>query len=156
VGEFVAGPRAIVHGRDFATGAELWEYIKTFADVEGDAAADAAAWERYSEFHAWKKGAWDAYMRDEQGQGFALGTGQGVSRSIVPAAERVPRIEAFAAKPAAAGGAVPSLAALKEAAGGDAPFQALAADAWRAFRRHLDHCVHYAECRICELVSLLT
>jgi hypothetical protein len=44
----------------------------------------------------------------------------------------------------------------KEAAGGDAPFQAVAVDAWRAFRRHLDHCVHYAECRICELVSLLT
>jgi hypothetical protein len=95
-------------------------------------------------------------MRDEQGQGFALGTGQGVSRAIVPAAERVPRIEAYAAKPAAGGGAVPSLAALKAAAGGDAPFQAVAVDAWRAFRRHLDHCVHYAECRICELVSLLT
>jgi hypothetical protein len=142
------------------------------------------------------------------GQGFPLGTGQGVSRRIPPAEVRVPKLEAWAAKPTApaADGAkaveVPTLAELKAAdpAAAEA-FDDLAADGWRAFRRHLDHCgecpaarwwwverrlaaarvrapprssrdaiscccairptprrraVHYAECRICELVTLLT
>ena len=74
------------------------------------------------------------------GQGFALGTGQGVSRRIPPAAERVPAIEKWAAKPVA-DGKVSTLAELKQAnAGEGANFDVLAADGWRAFRRHLDHC----------------
>ena len=48
-----------MHGRDFATGAQLWEYLQSF-DADN---SDDAAWERYMEFHAWKKGGMDAFMR---------------------------------------------------------------------------------------------
>lgn len=71
------------------------------------------------------------------GQGFAIGTGQGVSRRIVPAAERVKDIEAWAAKPGA-DGKVPTLKQLQASNSGS--FDDLAVNVWRAFRRHLDHC----------------
>lgn len=74
------------------------------------------------------------------GQGFALGTGQGVCRHIAPAGERVPKLERWAARPDATG-SVPTLDALKKASPEEAAkFDDLATDTWRAFRRHLDHC----------------
>ena len=32
----------------------------------------------------------------------------------------------------------------------------VAAGAWRCFRRALDRCVHYAECRVCRYVHSMT
>jgi hypothetical protein len=62
--EFVPGPRAVVNGRSFSSGAELWAYLSSFEPAEDAPAAEQdAAWARYLEFHAWKKGGMDAFMR---------------------------------------------------------------------------------------------
>ena len=69
--------------------------------------------------------------------------------------ERVPALQKWAAKPAA-DGKVPTLRELTGKAGSAQSLYDLSRDAWRGFRLHLDHCVHYAECRLCELVTLVT
>lgn len=180
------GPRSIINAADFASGADLWAYVKKFDDDYPN------SWERYMEFHEWRKGAMEVFLQvrgrarggrggaprerssrpqearklplsrprhihaqDENGQGYAIGTGQGVSRNIVPAALRVPRIERYAAKPLVNSTAVPALQEVEQGLLAES-FNAVAGDTWRAFRRHLDHCVHYSECRMCELVTLLT
>ena len=98
-----------------------------------------------------------ALLQDENGAGYAVGTGQGVCRHQMPRIERVPALQKWAAKPGT-DGRVPRLAELvgDTGAGSEADLYNLGRDAWRSFRLHLDHCVHYAECRLCELVSLLT
>jgi hypothetical protein len=43
-----------------------------------------------------------------------------------------------------------------EAQPADTGFEAAAAAGWRCFRRALDRCVHYAECRACTLAHQIT
>jgi Glycosyltransferase family 10 (fucosyltransferase) C-term len=157
---FVPGPRSIIHARDFESGEELWNYVKTFQ------ADDEAVWKRYLEFHEWRSYAFNIYLQDDtiRGDTFTLGTGQGVSLHLLPSAEREQIIHRWAAVPFLDGNnrKVLSLDELKEhtitevGERGDLLFQRHAEAIWRSFRNHLDHCVHYAECRICELVNLLT
>ena len=98
-----------------------------------------------------------------------LGTGQGVSHHQLAREDRVEALAKWAAKPvlapgggedaAAVAASVPSLADLTSGpsrAGTAKQFADLAEGSWRSFRVKLDQCVHYAECRICELVTLLT
>lgn len=64
----------------------------------------------------------------------------------MPQAERVRALEKWAAKPGA-DGRVPTLAELTgpaPQAGTAQQLHDLSRDAWRGFRSHLDHCVHYA------------
>ena len=60
------GPRSIINAADFKTGADLWDYVKKFDD---DA---VGSWERYMEFHAWRKAAMDVFMQVR-----GLGCGKG-------------------------------------------------------------------------------
>ena len=109
-------------------------------------------------------------MNDEEGQRYGVGTGQGVARqklSQLQGEALKKQLDAYMPKPQMDGEAV-TVASLEEVkqqrakagggGGADAamPFEKLAAAGWRNFRRQLDRCVHYAECRLCELVTLLT
>ena len=85
-----------------------------------------------------------------------LGTGQGISHHQIDRETRVANLHAWSAFPDDKG-AIPSLDDLKQAVGGGGDaFNEAAVNAWRSFRVKLDECVHYAECRLCELVSILT
>jgi hypothetical protein len=102
-------------------------------------------------------------MQDE-GPKTALGTGQGISRDHqVPTAARMAELERWVAKPVVQGSGVLDLDQLMASMSRENPnrntlseLNALAMASWRAFRIHLDECVHYAECRICEYVHLKT
>ena len=96
--------------------------------------------------------------QDEGGSEPQLGTGQGLAHRITPKDDRVRELKKWAAKPDE-GGVIPSLADLQAGpakAGTADEYADCAVAAWRAFRVKLDQCVHYAECRLCELVTLLT
>lgn len=152
--EYVPGPRSIVHIRDFAMPEQLWAYLESFAD---DDSAEVAA--RYSEFFAWKTHAMSVYMQDEGGGGStksSVGTGHGVALRLPGPEDVVQALLPWAAAPDSSE-AVPSLAEVKARLPlNDQSYADVAENAWRTFRHHLDHCVHYAECRLCELVSVLT
>jgi len=151
----------MVHMRDWSDPAALWQYLSSFHPSSDGGSVDAATAEaRYADFFAWKQPAMAAFMEDERGESPAsLGTGYGVKahggddHSI----ELATALQAWAARPQAS-----TLADAKaglEAAGQSAAalgFNALAAQTWRHYRAQLDHCVHYAECRICEYVTLMT
>jgi hypothetical protein len=80
----------------------------------------------YAGFFAWKAGAARAAAEEAKrlGDSILLGTGQGVDPH----------------------------ACAEEAGSGGGEDEA-AARWWRCFRKHLDHCVYYAECRICKFVT---
>jgi hypothetical protein len=140
--------------RDFPSGAALWAYLASFDD---DSAAGRARYE--SEFFSWKTRAAATFMMDEQGQDNPVVTGYGVMTSaILPQATLRAQLQLWAAAPAAGAGApVPPLAERAVALSGETMgFDKLAEAAWRSYRRRIDHCVHYAECRLCELTTLLT
>jgi hypothetical protein len=46
---FSPGPRSFIHIRDFSSGRQLWDYLKSFE--EGAVNAD-----KYNEFHRWREG----------------------------------------------------------------------------------------------------
>jgi hypothetical protein len=96
-----------------------------------------------------------AFMQDEAGQKLAIGTGHGVAHNVMPYKKLITNLEYWAARPVE--GEVISLSRLQaERPAETAQFPDIAEHSWRTFRRQLDHCVHYAECRLCELVTLLT
>ena len=142
----------MVHMRDFPSGAALWEYLASFDD---DTPAGQARYE--AEFFAWKARAATTHMLDEQGQDNPVGTGFGVMTSaILPQATLRAQLQLWAPVPGA-GATVPSLAERVNALSGETMgFEKLAEATWRSYRRRIDHCVHYAECRLCELTTLLT
>jgi len=131
-------PGGYVDGRTFSSGAALWKYLAAFG--AGGDAAEAA----YARFFAWKKGAAAAAAADEPPGGGALGTGAGVA----PDACAPEAVRAVAEWPAPAPPGAPPAP--------DAGLDAAAAGGWRCFRRGLDRCVHYAECRACKLVHEIT
>lgn len=146
-----APPAGWVDARAFATGGDLWEYLSGFAEQqgggggEGDGAAGAAG-EGYARFFDWKVAAREAENVDGSG---VPGTGDGV----VPGACGAEGVEAVAAwpRPTATGpGALPLSPSQHQA------LSPVAAGAWRCFRKHLDMCVHYSECRVCRLVHEAT
>lgn len=132
-------PGGYVDGSRFASGAELWKYLSSF---DGNAANEA-----YNRFFDWKRGAALAFAEDEPEGAGALGTGDGVA----PSACKPETVAATAAWPLPP---VPGAPLPTEADA--AALDVLAAEAWRCFRRALDRCVHYAECRICRHVHQIT
>ena len=163
---YTPGPRSMVHMRDFPSADALWAFLASFDDDSPETLA------RYkAEFFAWKQPAMMTYMMDEQGQNNPIGTGHGVIlSSMLPTAELIEQLQLWAVAQrggadAAADAATPRSfddvardVATRTTAGGKPALahDKLAAFAWRGFRRRLDQCVHYAECRLCELVTLLT
>jgi hypothetical protein len=152
--EFVPGPRSMVHIRDFPTGKALWEYLLRFED-------DAASAAQYAEFFAWKPHAMLTTMEDERGVIADLGTGLGVAYSqLMPRDKLAAQLQLW--QPIADTSDPTKVSTFDEAKAGAAAvagsktFEELCMATWRNFRRQLDRCVHYAECRLCELVSLLT
>lgn len=151
---YAPGPRSYLLLDEFESGEQLWSYIRSFSSSE-------SGWERsYARFFDWKGGAGKAYKEDEpeEGKGSAhdgraqLGTGEGTrpaqDEQVIDRAlqrwERPP---------------VPTDGEGVARAEGEGASEGFAMDsevAWRAFRRHMDHCVHYAECRVCSLVHELT
>jgi hypothetical protein len=128
-------PGAWVDARRFSSGGALWEYLKTF-DGGGEEVDKA-----YARFFAWKDGARAAAAEDGEG---ALGTGQGVALNACAKADVEVQASWPLAPPVGKG-------ELPEAAKGEALLKASKA-AWRCFRKHLDSCVHYSECRMCRYV----
>ena len=157
VEQYAPGPRSFVSARDFASGAELWAYLSSFAPAAtGDEAADAAAREAadaaYARFFEWKKGARAAYGHDEAGTQFAVGTGGALVKDAEwprPKADVARDLNARWPLPLKAGATGREEEADAEAA---REFETLASWGWRLFRERLDNCVHYAECRLCKLV----
>lgn len=152
---YAPGPRSYLLLHEFESGEQLWSYIRSFAGV-GDSAVERA----YARFFDWKGGAGKAAREDEpeEGKGSAvdgraqLGTGEGTR----PAQEEqvIDRAVQRWERPP-----VPSDGEAVARAEGEGASEGFAMDsevAWRAFRRHMDHCVHYAECRVCSLVHELT
>ncbi|ELR17173.1 glycosyl transferase [Acanthamoeba castellanii str. Neff] len=137
IGNFAPGPRSFVDIRDFASGAELWEFLLRFDNND----------EAYQQWFDWKAGAKKAYKADEKSQ-HAVGTGEGVHVDDIEA-EVLRRRMVRWSKPV-----VERLHDLDAEAA--AAFHDTASMAWRWFRAHIDNCVHYAECRLCELVTKLT
>lgn len=155
------GPRSMVHMRDFPSADALWAYLQSF---EGD---DPETLARYNaEFFAWKTPAVTTFMMDEQGQDNPIGAGNGVIMSLqTPQAVLADQLALWAPRPQPDGAWPAQLAELKKIVGGmgttpgggsPMTFDRIAEAAWRNFRRRLDQCVHYGECRLCELVTLLT
>jgi len=129
-----APPGGWVDARAFATGGELWDYLSSFKEEGADAA--------YGEFFAWKAGAAEAEKLDGGG---VPGTGDGLkhdacSGNIMEEVKSWPR-------PAPPG---------SERFNSGGKFQDLAVTGWRCFKKHLDQCVHYSECRVCRLVHQVT
>jgi hypothetical protein len=144
---YAPGPHSFVDGRNFGSGAELWQHLQRVAADD----------EAYAQYFAWKRGAAAAMAEDEPDQAMEpsdasaargredtnaspLGTGLGVHDS------------AAGLQPEAAA----QLAQLDPATADAVTFDEASKTMWRSFRRHLDHCVHYAECRICSALHQLT
>jgi hypothetical protein len=132
-----AMPGGYVDARTFADGAALWAYLAAF-----DAAAPGAD-DAYAHFFDWKAAARAAHTADGPSID-ALGTGAGVPDDAC--APEAVRAVAEWPRPAVPGEAQPA----------DTGFEAAAAAGWRCFRRALDRCVHYAECRACTLAHQIT
>jgi hypothetical protein len=131
-------PGGFIDARTFASGAALWEYVSAFA--AGKPGADDA----YARFFAWKRGAAAAHAADEPGGDGVLGTGAGVAADAC-AGDVGHRVAEW---PTPVPPGAPTIS--------EDGLDALAADAWRCFRRALDSCVHYAECRACRHVHQIT
>lgn len=131
-------PGGYIDARTFASGAALWEYVNSFA--AGKPGADDA----YARFFSWKRGAAAAHAVDEASGDGVLGTGAGVAADAC-AGDVGHRVAEWPPPP---GPGLPTIA--------EDGLDALAGDAWRCFRRALDRCVHYAECRACKHVHQIT
>jgi hypothetical protein len=159
--QYTPGPRSMVHMRDWSDPAQLWQYLQSFHPPPGADDATAAAVEaRYDEFFAWKQPAMATFMEDERGESPAsLGTGYGVKAhgGDDHAHTLTADLQAWAARPDAR--SLADAKAALEASGASAAalgFPDVAKQAWRHYRAQMDRCVHYAECRICEYVTLMT
>jgi len=131
-------PGSYIDARTFSSGSALWEYLSSFA-----AGASPDAETAYARFFAWKAGASKAHAADGPDID-ALGTGAGVtSDACSPDAVRD---VAQWPNPVVPGAAPAS----------EAGIDVVAAAGWRCFRRGLDRCVHYSECRACTLAHSLT
>jgi hypothetical protein len=132
-----------VDGRKFATGAELWRYLASF-DPDTPGASRDTVEAAYARFFSWKRGAMQAAIEDGSGE---LGTGEGVSEDACSFGS-IRAVEEWPHPPPPGEPFPPEREgkALDEVAMGG----------WRCFRRALDRCVHYAECRVCRLVHSLT
>ena len=130
-------PGGYIDARTFASGGALWDYLNTFAGQSPTAEM------AYARFFAWKMGAAAAFALDGPGID-ALGTGAGVPAEACAAGD----VKAVAEWPSPATPGSPPAA--------DVGLDAVAAAGWRCFRRGLDRCVHYAECRACTLAHTLT
>jgi hypothetical protein len=95
----------------------------------------------YARFFAWKEGAREAAAEDGEG---VLGTGEGVAAGAC-SREDVAAVAAWPLPPTPGEGEPP------EAAAG-AALRRVAKAAWRCFRKRLDTCVHFSECRMCRWV----
>ena len=136
-------PAGWVDGRKFSSGADLWRYLASF-DPDAPGADRGAVEVAYQRFFAWKEGASIAAVEDGPGE---LGTGDGVAEGACSFAS-IRAVETWPHPPSPGEPVAPE----RE---GEA-LNAVAAGAWRCFRRALDRCVHYCECRICRFVHAAT
>ncbi len=146
IAAFAPGPRSYIDIRDFSSAEELWKFLVRLGDNT----------EQYKQYFEWKKGANAAYKEDEGDANYGLGTGDGVRVDNIHLERLTERVKQLS---------LPSVGnennnnKKKDGAhekGGAVEFNQTAMDAWRLFRSHLDHCVHYAECRLCQMVTKLT
>ena len=136
-------PGGWVDGRKFASGGELWAYLAAFdPDAQGvDRGVVEAAYQR---FFSWKEGALAASAADGEGD---LGTGEGVAADACNAIG----VAAVNSWP------LPPLPGTPYPADKDSDaLRTVAAQGWRCFRRALDRCVHYSECRLCRYIHAVT
>ncbi len=144
IADFAPGPRSYISARDFASGADLWQYLQTYAgDWDGTSGG-------YGAFFEWKKGANLAYDEDERNMQHAVGTRQGVVKEWPRARDEVVRDMARWPRPGEPDPPVEGEGAA------EAAFREASKWGWRLFRERLDSCVHYAECRLCEYVHKWT
>ena len=111
---------------------------------EGDSGAQAAD-DAYASFFSWKAGAHAAHQEDEAEFRYAVGTGQALPAEWPKSDKDIARDAGRYTRPVV-GGQAPADAS------SDSEFRESSMWSWRLFRRHLDNCVHYAECRLCEYV----
>lgn len=153
VASYMPGPRSMIHIRDYSTPEALWAALQPFLEESEEANR------KYADFFSWKGAATSAFFADENGADNPYGMGFGVSPARLTPAELAHQLQYWAYTPANAK-SMEELAANVDAANSvqDAllSFQDVSMSAWRSFRRKLDHCVHYAECRLCELVTAYT
>ena len=133
-------PGSYIDARTFSSGGALWAYLSAFAGASPEAEA------AYARFFAWKTGAARAHAADGPAID-ALGTGAGVTADAC-STEGVRDVAQWPL-PVVPGSPVPA----SDASGA---IDGVAAAGWRCFRRGLDRCVHYSECRACTLAHALT
>lgn len=153
---FAPGPGSFIDGRRFKNGQELWSYLRNFStlgfreNTGGLTAAEKAeVHEAYSQFFLWKTHAREEYSRDIRGQKLRFGAARGyflnrlqlAPSEVELALENWPLPDAF------------DYTALEA---NTQKFRTLTHNAWNIFRTNLDYCVHYAECRLCELAHSVT
>lgn len=147
--DYTPGPRSFINARDFKTGTDLWNYIKSFdtTGTEGPSSAD----DSYAGFFAWKTGAKIAHEEDEAGRRYAVGTRQGlVSRWERSHATIISDNQKYTRPPPGNAPASEIEGTMAESLSTE--FKETAKWGWRLFRERLDNCVHYAECRLCQYV----
>lgn len=140
IAAFAPGPRSYVDIRDFQSGSELWEFLQRFDSEEA-----------YQQWLEWKKGARKAFVEDEGGKDTPVGTGLGINLSVLEDLD-----QEWLQKELRRSSAPSSFHGLESMNTKNGNFQQTAMTAWRRFRSHIDHCVHYAECRMCEFVTKLS
>lgn len=142
---FAPGPKSYINARDFSNGVDLWNYLQTFVPTDESSHESIELIEkRYSRFFDWKLGATSAFTHDEGGQRLPIGSGASTI-------ENWPRSHDEVALSVKSMSTIPwseDTSSEEEAK----TFTDLSEWGWRLFREKLDHCVHYAECRICKVV----
>jgi len=137
IGAFAPGPRSFINIRDFTSGVSLWEFLLKLDHNVAE----------YQQWFEWKNGARLAYQDDEAVELYPLGTGTGYQVQEIAIEQLQKDVEKWSKPEQSLTGR--SQRELNQ-------FQITSVQAWRWFREHLNRCVHYAECRMCELVSELT
>lgn len=153
---YAPGPGSFVDGRRFQSGHELWDYLRQFSTLGFRENAGGLSEteksevrEAYAQFFAWKKYASEEHRRDTKGQNLPFGAARGhfldrlrmEPRDIEIALEYWPTPDPF------------DFGVLEA---DTEEFQSLSHNAWNMYRTNLDYCVHYAECRLCELAHSVT
>ena len=143
---YAPGPKSYINARDFSNGADLWNYLQTF--VAADESSHEHVEKLYSKFFYWKAGANAAFTHDEGGQRFPIGSGASTVEQWPQSHDEV----AASVKSSSTHPWAEETSSEEERKA----FTELSEWGWRLYREKLDHCVHYAECRICKKVHELT
>ena len=143
---YAPGPKSYISARDFSNGADLWNYLQTF--VAADESSHEHVEKLYSKFFEWKVGANAAYTQDEGGQRLPIGSGASTVEHWPQSHDEV----AASVKSSSTHPWAEDTSSEEETK----RFSDLSQWGWRLYREKLDHCVHYAECRICKAIHEMT